>query len=248
LSILIKISLCLKSSVIFETNKLCTTSTSFSLSLLFKNVTRSRVIKFCCPGYEEFEADGKKVCNSNTTTIITTSNGRYHAKIKNDSSDNPQLTSTEKNPYQNYSGEYGKEFNHYVKMGLNESDAQQSVNKIVEYEIKKANEDFEKQLVDEPTGYIFVDVSGNEIEPLKHPQYVTDHHVSGHHEEAVAMVTVGCLVLGMCIFLIIMVYIMRKQQPRDRHERDIEFIDPRFESTKTKLPPSKIVHEPLPSE
>jgi hypothetical protein len=208
-------------------------------------VTRSRVIKFCCPGFEEFETDGKKLCRSNET--ISTTTRTTTVSSVNLTVSNPLLPSTEKNPYQNYSGEYGKHFNHYVKMGLNESDAQQSVNKIVEYEIKKAKEEFEHQLAEEPEGFIFVDVSGNEIEPLKHPQYVTDHHLSHHHEETVAMVTVGCLVLGMCIFLIIMVYIMRKQQPRERDPRDIEFIDPRFESKKTKLPPSKIVHEPLPS-
>ncbi|KAG5666277.1 hypothetical protein PVAND_017588 [Polypedilum vanderplanki] len=206
-----------------------------------KNVTRSRVIKFCCPGYEEFETDGKKLCISNDTITTTTQINSFRKDKKTIT--NSQL-STEKNPYQNYSGEYGKEFNHYVKMGLNESDAQQSVNKIVEYEMEKAKENLANEIVEEADGYIFVDVTGNEIEPLKHPQYVTDHHLVGHHEETVAMVTVGCLVLGMCIFLIIMVYIMRKQQSRD--DRDVEFIDPRFETKKSKLPPSKIVHEPLP--
>lgn len=156
--------------------------------------------------------------------------------------------STEKNPYMNYTGEYGKEYNHYVKMGLNESDVQESVDKLVEYEIKKANEEMHGTFIDEPDGYIFVDIGGNVIEPLKHhPEFVTDHHNAHHnHEENVAMVTLGCLVLGMCIFLILMVYIVRKQNAPPR-VRDVEEIDPRFVITKTKTP-SKIVHEPLPSK
>lgn len=145
----------------------------------------------------------------------------------------------------NYTGEYGKDYNHYMKMGLNESSVQQSVDKLIEYEIKKASEELHGTLITEPDGYIFVDIGGNEIEPLKHPQYVTDHHNTHHHEESIAMVTVGSLIFGMCIFLILMVYIIRKQNvPR---ERDVEIIDPHFETKKTKIPPSKIVHEPLPS-
>lgn len=31
-------------------------------SRLSQNVTKSRTIDFCCPDYEEFEADGKKFC------------------------------------------------------------------------------------------------------------------------------------------------------------------------------------------
>lgn len=203
-------------------------------------MTKTRTIKFCCPGYEEFLQDEKKICVSNETLT---------SKVlpSNISSNSLDLT-TEKNPYviMNYTGEYGKEFNHYMKMGLNESNVQQSVNKLVEYEIKKASEEMSGNYLTEPEGYIILDVAGNEIEPLKHPQYVTDHHSVNHHDESIAMVTVGSLIFGMCIFLILMVYIIRKQNaPR---ERDIEIIDPRFESTKSKLPPSKIVHEPLPSK
>lgn len=141
----------------------------------------------------------------------------------------------------NYSGEYGKEFNHYVKMGLNESDTQQSVDKLMEMEIKNAKEDYES--VDD---YVLVDVAGNVLEPLKHPQYVIDHHAVSHHEENIAMVTISMVVLGMCIFLIIMIYILRKQQALSR---DVEEIDPKFDIQKPKLPPSsKIVREPLPGE
>lgn len=175
-----------------------------------------------------------------TSTIKTPS--KWSKKSENVK--NLTLETTEKSPYTNYSGEYGKDFNHYMKMGLNESDTQQSVHKLLEMEIKKAKEDYDGTIIDDSDGYIFVDVAGNEIEPLKHPQYVTDHHSVSHHDENIAMVTVGCVVFGMCIFLILMIYILRKQQPRDR---DVEEIDPQFATKKAKLPPSKIVHEPLPS-
>lgn len=236
----------------------------------FKNVTRSRTIKFCCPGYEEFESDGKKICKASeneTTTIIqkkSTKNSKNEELVlkddnnlesstkqsKNSDSEstdstttkNVTLETTEKNPYMNYSGEYGKDFNHYMKMGLNESDPQQSVNKLMEMEIKKAKEDYDTPEEDE--SYVFVDVAGNEIEPLKHPQYVMEHHYfASNHDENLAMVTVGCVIFGMCIFLMLMVYILRKQQ---RYDRDIEVVDPRFESKKGKLPPAKIIHDPLP--
>lgn len=205
-------------------------------------MTKSRTVKFCCPGYEEFIQDGKKICVSNDT--ITSTSPITLLNISSNSSN----FSSERNPYinMNYTGEYGKEFNHYMKMGLNESNVQQSVEKLVEYEIKKANEELSGHYITEPEGYIIVDVTGNEIEPLKHPQYVTDHHAVNHHEDSIAMVTVSSLILGMCIFLILMVYIIRKQNsPR---ERDVEIIDPRFEVKKSQMPPSKIVHEPLPSK
>lgn len=154
--------------------------------------------------------------------------------------------SSEKNPYVNYTGEYGKQYHHYMKMGINDSNVQESVEKLIEFEIKKASEELPEHFITETDEYIIVDVAGNEIEPLKHPQYVTDHHSVSHHEESIAMVTVGSLIFGMCIFLILMVYIIRKQNsPRGR---DVEIIDPRFETTKSKLPPSKIVHQPLPSK
>ena len=246
-------------------------------SIFFKNVTRSRVIKFCCPGYEEFENDGKKICKAseNETTTVepksTTRNPKNGELVLNDSknldsstkgsandtdsttavnnldkgSKNITLETTEKNPYMNYSGEYGKDFNHYMQMGLNESDPQQSVNKLMEMEIKKAKEDYDTPLEEESDDYVFVDIAGNEIEPLKHPQYVMEHHYfASNHDENLAMVTVGCVIFGMCIFLILMVFILRRQQ---RYDRDIEVIDPRFQSKKTKLPPAKIMHDPLPS-
>lgn len=159
-------------------------------------------------------------------------------------------TSTEHNPYENYSGEYGKEFNHYVKMGLNESDVQESIDKIVRIEIKTANEELRHQTIDDNNGFIILDVSENDIndfEPLKHPQYVTDHHAVSHHEESIAMVTVGCLILGMLVFLLAMVYIRRVTR-RLPPSRDI---DPEADLQKFHrqhiLEPSKIIHEPLPS-
>lgn len=155
----------------------------FALFFL-KNVTRSRVVKFCCPDYEEFEFEGKKICKSNATTTTTTIKPLVSLSKHDNVSSTTPLVSTEKNPYMNYSGEYGKDFNHYMKMGINETDIQQSINKLVEMEIKKAREDYDNQIIDEPDGYIFVDVTGNEIEPLKHPQYVTDHHLVAHHEES----------------------------------------------------------------
>lgn len=153
------------------------------------------------------------------------------------------LVTTEKNPYMNYSGEYGKEFNHYVKMGLNESGVQESIDKIVEIEYKEASKDIPNEVMEDVDGYIILDVP-NELEPLKHPQYVTDHHAVHHHEETIAMVTVGCLILGMLVFLLAMVYIRRitRQLPVSRD------IDNEADMQKPyKIDSSKIVHEPLPS-
>lgn len=164
---------------------------------------------------------------------------------------NPNETSqsTEHNPYENYSGEYGKQFNHYVRMGINESGIQESIDRIVDMEIRNANEDLRQQIIEDGNGYIILDVSENEIhnlEPLKHPQYVTDHHVVGHHEESVAMVTVGCLVLGMLVFLLAMVYIRRITR-RVQASRDIE-ADLQDIQKPHKLEPTKIVHAQLPSK
>lgn len=157
---------------------------------------------------------------------------------------------TEHNPYSNYSGEYGKEFNHYVKMGVNESDVQQSIDKIIDIELKNADEELQQRVLNDIDGYILVDVAGNEIhsiEPLKHPQYVIDHHAVNHHDESIAMVTVGCLVLGMLVFFLAMVYIRRVTR-RIPASRDI---DPEADMQKAEKPQrlhsSKIVHEPLPS-
>jgi hypothetical protein len=160
-------------------------------------------------------------------------------------------TSTEHNPYQNYSGEYGKEFNHYVKMSINESNVQESIDKIVDIEIRTANEELRQHTLNDNNEFIIVDVSGNEItdfEPLKHPQYVTDHHAVSHHEESIAMVTVGCLILGMLVFLLAMVYIRRvtRRVPASR-DLDLE-----SDLQKTQRPhilqPSKIMHQPLPGK
>lgn len=115
-------------------------------------------MKFCCPGYEELLQDGKKICVSNTTLVTSTTLSTLF-----NISPNSSEFSKEKNPYVNYTGEYGKEFNHYLKMGLNESSVQQSVDKLVEYEIKKASEELSGHYLTEPDGYIIYDVAGNEI-------------------------------------------------------------------------------------
>lgn len=162
---------------------------------------------------------------------------------------NETSQSTEHNPYENYSGEYGKQFNHYVQMGINESGIQESIDRIVDMEIRNANEDLRQQIIEDGNGYIILDVSENEIhnlEPLKHPQYVSDHHVVGHHEESVAMVTVGCLVLGMLVFLLAMVYIRRITR-RVQASRDIE-ADLQDIQKPYKIEPTKIVHAQLPSK
>jgi hypothetical protein len=152
-------------------------------------------------------------------------------------------TTTEHNPYANYSGEYGKEFNHYVKMGVNESDVQESIDKIVEIEYKKASEEYRHQIIDVDTPFIILDTD-NDLEPLKHPQYVTDHHAVNHHDESIAMVTIGCLILGMLVFLLAMVYIRRITR---RVPASID-IDPEADLQKPhKLEASKIIHKPLPS-
>lgn len=167
-------------------------------------------------------------------------------------SDPKASTSTEHSPYANYKGEYGKEFDHYFKMGMNESDVQQSIDKIVELESKKASEEYRYQEVQDIDGIIYFETSGNEIpelEPLKHPQYVSDHHAVAHHEEAIAMVTVGCLILGMLIFLLAMVYIRRvtRRVPSPRS------IDPEADLQKPQMQKvfdiktNNFTHLPLPS-
>lgn len=165
---------------------------------------------------------------------------------------NETSNSTEHNPYENYTGEYGKQFNHYVQMGMNESGVQESIDKIMEIEVKQANEELRQQLIDDVNGYILFDVSDNEIhdvvEPLKHPQYVSDHHVVGHHDENIAMVTVGCLILGMLVFLLAMVYIRRitRRVPASRSidtEADFQAMEKPY-----KLEPTKAFHSQWPSK
>lgn len=201
---------------------------------------------FSNPETGECLKSGQKFEPTTTKTLV-------NGTVKPDSNQTSTTTnpSTEHNPYENYSGEYGKEYNHYVKMGMNESTVQESIDKIVSIEAKKAEEEMRQHVV-EDFGYVLLDVTGNEIqeqlEPLKHPQYVSDHHAVSHHEESIAMVTVGCLVLGMLIFLLAMVYIRRitRKIPSSRD------IDPEADLQKTQKPyhlePSKIVHQPLPSK
>lgn len=172
-------------------------------------------------------------------TLSTTSKTRVLKGLVNMNN----VSATDHNPYMNYSGEYGKEFNHYVKMGVNESDVQESIDKIVEIEFTKANEDF-RQAVDDAGGYIYFDASENAIDDLESSQYVTDRHSTIHHEEYVAMVTVGCLILGMLVFLLAMVYIRRVTR-RVSTTRDIE-ADLQKPQKPNTFEPTKIVHEPLP--
>lgn len=192
----------------------------------------------CLKSGAKFEATTTIKSNATDTSVAADS------FVKN------PLTTTEHNPYSNYSGEYGKEFNHYVKMGVNESDVQQSIDKIVDIESKHGNDELGRpQYIDDIDGYILVDVSGNEItdhsEALKHPQYVTDRHAVHHHEESIAMVTVGCLILGMLVFLIAMVYIRRvTRRVPSTTDIEAEFQCP---EKPHKLELSKIVHKPLPS-
>lgn len=145
------------------------------------------------------------------------------------------------NPYMlmNYSGEYGKQFNHYVKMDANESDVEESVKKIIEYEVRKAEEEYGQF-----DGYIILDVENN-FEPIHHPQFVTDHHAAiREHDEIVAMVTVGCVILGMMIFLLAIVYIKRATTPRPQviHDPESGFVKKEKELVKV----AKIQHSPLP--
>lgn len=155
---------------------------------------------------------------------------------------NSSKSHVDHNPYMlmNYSGEYGKQFNHYVKMGANESGVEESVKKIIEYEVRKAEEEYGQF-----DGYIILDVENN-FEPLHHPQFVTDHHAAiREHDETVAMVTVGCVILGMLIFLLAIVYIKRGTTPVSQiHNAN----DPEFgiktEKEFTKI--AKIQHSPLP--
>lgn len=205
------------------------------------------LITFSNPQTGECLKLGAKFEPTTSTTIKPNANV---ASVKADPLMEKLLTTTEHNPYSNYSGEYGKEFNHYVKMGVNESDVQQSIDKIVDIESKRGNDELGRpQYIDDIDGYILVDVSGNEIqdhsEALKHPQFVTDHHAVNHHEESIAMVTVGCLILGMLVFLLAMVYIRRvTRRVPSTADIEAEFQCPQ-KPHKVEL--SKIVHKPLPS-
>lgn len=162
------------------------------------------------------------------------------------------VTTSEHNPYSNYSGEYGKEFNHYVRMGMNESDVQESIDKIVDMEVKFAHDELRRRgFLQDADGYVVVDVAENEIrdlEPLKHPQYVSDHHTVSQHEETIAMVTVGCLILGMLVFLLAMVFIRRiiRKVPSHHGHLDLE-ADWKKTLEPNKMSPTKIIHEALPS-
>lgn len=193
---------------------------------------------------------------SNESIIVTTSTAKTFTAtnattadpfIKKAEATSTEATlSTEHNPYEHYSGEYGKEYNHYVKMGINDSNVQQSIDKIVNIEIEKVNHELHRQAVEDSNEFIIFDVPRNELndfEPLKHPQYVSDHHAA-NHQESIAMVTVGCLILGMLVFLLAMVYIRRvtRRLPASRD------IDPEADLKRfQKLEPSKILHQPLPS-
>lgn len=164
--------------------------------------------------------DNEKI-ELSTTTMKANENEASKAKqlAKTD-----KMTSTEHNPYANFSGEYGKQYDHYYKMGLNESDIQESINKIVDMEVRKANEELRYHAVDDADGFIYLDIPDNEvhnIETLKHPQYISDHHSVVHHDETMAMVTVGCVIFGMLVFLLAMVYIRRVTR-RVQSSRDIE--------------------------
>lgn len=142
------------------------------------------------------------------------------------------------NPYMlmNYSGEYGKQFNHYVKMGMNESGIEESVKKIVEYEVRKAEEEYGKQL----DGYIILDLESGPV----HPQFVTDHHEKMEHDEMVAMVTVACIVVGMLIFLLAVIYIKRATRLTPSLIEDTEFGKISSKTQMSKF--SKIQNSPLP--
>lgn len=146
------------------------------------------------------------------------------------------------NPYMlmNYSGEYGKLFDHYVKMGMNESGVEESVKKIVEYEVRKAEEEYGKL-----DGYIILDLENN-FEPVHHPQFVTDrHNEKMEHDEMVAMVTVACIIVGMMIFLLAVIYIKRATRPEPLSIDDIEFGKvPKKKDEMSKF--SKIQNSPLP--
>lgn len=185
-----------------------------------------------------------------TTTIKSKLNKTASAPDLNAKTQN--VATTEHNPYSNYSGEYGKEFNHYVKMGMNESGVQESIDKIVDMEVKYANDELRRRgFLQHADGYVVVDVSENEIrdlEPLKHPQYVSDHHSISQHDETIAMVTVGCLILGMLVFLLAMVYIRRitRKVPSHQVHLDLE-ADWKKTLEPNKMKPTKIIHESLPS-
>ncbi|KAG5675227.1 hypothetical protein PVAND_005151 [Polypedilum vanderplanki] len=70
----------------------------------FEEVTRSRVIKFCCPGYEEFETDGKKLCISNDTITTTTQINSFRKDKK--TINNSQLSTEKKSISKLFGSEY----------------------------------------------------------------------------------------------------------------------------------------------
>lgn len=93
-------------------------------------------------------------------------------------------------------------------------------------------------------GYIILDLENN-FEPVHHPQFVTDHNKM-EHDEMVAMVTVACIVVGMLIFLLAVIYIKRSSS----HHAPSSTVDPEFGKMSMKTEKtgkfSKIQNSPLP--
>lgn len=102
----------------------------------------------------------------------------------------------------------------------------------------------ELQNVDYQDGNEFIYLDTNELPDIETTPTYLDHHQLNQHNESMAMVTVGCVVLGMFVFLIVMVILRRlTRRRRVDHEDD-------FQETmkQIKLDPAKIVYPPMPSK
>lgn len=155
-----------------------------------------------------------------------------------------QMSHVDINPYMsmNYSGEYAHDYHHYMK--TNETDLQKSVNMLVDAE---NNNEFLAEDIKQSGGVLFVELPEHTLEKLRHPQYVIDHQEHDKHDETVAVVTVGCLLLGMFVFLMLVVYIRKMNKRLPERIPDIEsylnkhdHIPMKFRDMSEPLPPKPL--------
>ncbi|CRK94233.1 CLUMA_CG007748, isoform A [Clunio marinus] len=159
--------------------------------------------------------------------------------IDSDSFNASIINSTEHNPYEHYKGEYGKQFNHYLKMSVNESNVQQSIDKIIDMEVRLATEGRHQQGSLDKDEYIVYEVDGNESDAFQLPKHSIEQEAMNYHEEMMTMVTVNCFILAV-IVLLIFIYVIRKIVRKRSRNVDPEFNIQEFQK------PLKLIQEPLP--
>lgn len=169
------------------------------------------------------------------TLILDSKNGA-------ESSTKSKMSHIEVNPYMsmNYSGEYAHDYHHYMK--TNETDPQKSVNMLVDAE---NNNEFLAEDIKQSGGVLFVELPEHTLEKLRHPQYVIDHQEHDKHDETVAVVTVGCLLLGMFVFLMLVIYIRKMNKRLPERIPDIESYLSKHDHIPMKF---RDMSEPLPSK